>query len=742
MSKLHMLPIMLLCWCLSSQAGERGTVSGRVLEKSSRHPVPGANVFVEGTVLGVCTNAEGFFEVTSVPSGAYRVRASAVGYASSTVDIVLTGSESVNLVFRLEETVYQINPVTVTATRERSLVSDVPAVVDVIPAREMEQRNIQDIGQAVERLPGVRVNAYGTLGDLKTISIRGSTASQVLVLVDGQRVNNAQTAQVDLSSIPTEGIESIEVVRGGTSALYGADAVGGVINVITKSHPYQSTLAAGATLTGGSFGMRGVEVNSTMSGETTFGFLSYKYLSTDGDFEYTTPPGEKLQRQNADFHSHSLFGKGKWTLGEEGLGGSVAASAQVHFSEGGAPGSVEQPKFEARKKEGDQSLNLVFEHKLGSPYNSLKLQSYVMNSEYNYDDAGSAYPEHSYSHNVAWGAEAQAKFIAANWSTMTGGYALRCDYLSGTTTAAPPRRTLHSLYAQAELSPLLDSSNFFRRIVAIPALRWDSFSDFGREVSPKLGVVLTTGTEWQVSLKTNYGSSFRAPSFNDLYWPRDAFSMGNPDLKPELGRDFDLGFMVRLPLLLGAGFDATYFHSAIDDLILWQQGAGGLWSPTNVGKAKISGLESRISVDPWKGLLRLEWTYTYLDALNKTEKLNEFDMRLPYRPSHVHTISANAVWGRLSALADFSYYSSRYTNTANTIRLEPYHVTNVVLGANVMNDPVTADVKLEIKNIEGVEYSAMDGFPMPGREFRLSLSVKFAQLYDAHQTQGEQLGKP
>ncbi len=742
MSKLLVLVVLILCSSVPLQAQDGGVVSGRVLEKTSRHPIPGANVFVEGTVLGVCTNGEGYFEITAVPPGPHRIRASAVGYAASTADIVVSGQNGATLIFRLEETVYQVNPVTVTATRERSLVSDVPAVVDVIPARELEQRNIQDIGQAVERLPGVRVNTYGTLGDLKTVSIRGSTASQVLVLVDGQRVNNAQTGQVDLSTIPTEGIETIEVVRGGTSALYGADAVGGVINVITKSHPHESSFAAGANVTGGSFGMRGLEVNSTLSSEATFGFLSYKYLVTDGDFEYTTPLGERQKRQNADFRSHSLFGKAKWTLGEEGLGGSIAASAQAHFARSGSPGSIEQPKYDARKKEGDQSVNLVFEHKLGSPYNSVKLQSYVMNSEYNYDDAGSAYPEHSYSHNIAWGAEAQAKLIATDWSTVTGGYAVRRDYLSGTTTVTPPRRTLHSIYAQTELSPLLGSSSFLRRVIAIPAVRWDSFSDFGEEISPKIGVVLSAGTVWQASLKTNYGSSFRAPSFNDLYWPKDAFSAGNPELKPELGKDFDAGFMVRLPLLVGLGIDATYFHNTVDDLILWQQGAGGLWSPTNVGKANISGLESRVSLDPWKGLLRVEWTYTYLDARNKTEKHTEYDKRLPYRSRHAHTLSAGATWGDLSALVEFSYFSSRYTNTANTILLDPYHVTNVIAGATILHDPVSADLKLEIRNLEDLEYKAMEGFPMPGRELRLSLNVKFAQLYDAHQTQGEQIGKP
>jgi len=407
-------------------------VSGRVLEKTSRHPVPGANVFIEGTVLGVCTNGEGYFEITAVPPGPHRVRASAVGYAASTADIVVSGQEGATLIFRLEETVYQVNPVTVTATRERSLVSDVPAVVDVIPARELEQRNIQDIGQAVERLPGVRVNTYGTLGDLKTVSIRGSTASQVLVLVDGQRVNNAQTGQVDLSTIPTEGIETIEVVRGGTSACTGRTLSEGSStssrNPIRTSHRSLPARTSPAIVRHeGSGG----ELDSFQRGHV---WLPVVQVSRhDGDFEYTTP-SVKTEETECGFPFPQPLWKREMDSREEGLGGSIAASAQAHVARSGSPGSIEQPKYDARKKEGDQSVNLVFEHKLGSPYNSVKLQSYVMNSEYNYDDAGSAYPEHSYSHNIAWGAEAQAKLIATDWSTVTGGYA------SGATICPAPLR--------------------------------------------------------------------------------------------------------------------------------------------------------------------------------------------------------------------------------------------------------------------------------------------------------------
>jgi len=727
MARMVSVLFLMVCWTSIAISQEYAGLSGRVVEKNSRQALPGAIVTLEGTRFGICANDNGYFELKSIPAGAYRIRVSVLGY--STLDSAITleeGNQRVVL-FELTETVYQINPVTVTATKERSLVSDVPASVEVLPARELKLRNIQDIGQAIENISGVETNNYGGLGDLKTASIRGSSSSQVLVLVDGQRLNDAQSGSVDLSSIPVESVEQIEIVRGGTSALYGADAVGGVINIITKSKSRESGIGGSANLLAGSWGTRGVELSGEYARENFFSILSYKYLKSDGDFPYHSPTGEEMRRQNGDMLSQGLFGKGTWTLGEGGMAKTLTASGQYFVLKSGVAGTIDAPKAAARKRNEEGSLNLVYEQRILSPYNTVSVQTYFNNLLFAYDDPGSFVPEHSSNHNTAWGAEARGRMILTDWDILTAGYAYRGDFLTGSSLPGSRSRRLNSIYGQMELAPVLGPGLLVRKIIAIPAVRWDAFSDFGGEVSPKLGIVVSTGEEWQASLKANYGNSFRAPAFNDLYWPKDAYSVGNANLKPEHGKDFDVGAMVRLPALLGIALDLTYFRNSITDMILWLQGPNAIWSPENVGKAEIQGVEVKASLGPWNDLVHLGWNYTYLDARNKTADLTQYDMQLPYRSRNTHNVSMRFGLPSVYSVIDFSYTGKRYTTTANTASLPPYHVINAVVGFKMLLEPLSLDAKLEIRNLENLEYKAMEGFPMPGREYRLSLEIRFPQ---------------
>ncbi len=726
----RMAGILALLISVTGMAFPQGNavLSGRVVEKSSRHALPGAIVSLEGTRLGICANDNGYFELTAVPPGSYRVHVSVLGYTAVDSAVTLADGDHRTLQFELTETVYQINPVTVTATRERSLVSDVPASVDVLPARELSLRNIQDIGQAIENMSGVGAKNYGGLGDLKTASIRGSSSSQVLVLVDGQRLNDAQSGDVDLSSIPIESVEQIEVVRGGTSALYGADAVGGVINIITKNRTREAGLGGSAGLLSGSWGTRGVNLSGEYAAEKFFSVVSYKFLKSDGDFPYRGPTGQEVIRQNGDMLSHGLFGKGSWNFGEDATPGTFTASGQYFVLKSGVAGTVDAPSLEARKRNEEETLNLVFEQKVFSPYNTVSVQSYFNNLIFAYDDPGSYIPTHSNNHNRAAGMEAKGRVVLTDWDILTAGYAFRGDFLSGTSLPGTESRRLNSVYGQMELSPQLPADFPVRKVIAIPAVRWDNFSDFGGEVSPKLGVVVSTGDEWQVSLKANFGSSFRAPAFNDLYWPKDAYSVGNPALKPEHGKDFDCGTMIRLPYFPGIAFDLTYFRNSVTDMILWLQGANGIWSPENVGKAEIQGVEVKASISPWKDVVQASWNYTYLDARNRTDDPTQYDMQLPYRPRNVHNASLRLGSSGLYSVIDYSYTGKRYTTTANTASLPPYHLVNALVGYRLPFESVSLDAKFEVRNIEDLSYQAMEGYPMPGREFRLSLDVRFSQL--------------
>ncbi|HRU93217.1 MAG TPA: TonB-dependent receptor plug domain-containing protein, partial [Candidatus Marinimicrobia bacterium] len=197
----------------------------------------GVNVYLKNTSIGTATNDAGFYKIENIPLGQYQICVEMIGYEKPPVKYVkIIANQNLELNFELNVQVIDFQEsVTITATRGHNLITEVPSSVDVIKMEDLEVRNPQNLAEALQNLQGVYIKDYGGLGNTKTISLRGSSSEQVLVMLDGQRLNNPQTGQVDLALIETEGIERIEVVRGGNSALYGSDAVGGVINIITKS---------------------------------------------------------------------------------------------------------------------------------------------------------------------------------------------------------------------------------------------------------------------------------------------------------------------------------------------------------------------------------------------------------------------------------------------------------------------------------------------------------------------------
>ena len=682
---------------------------------------------LEGTRIGTCANAEGFFQIDSIPAGQYRLLISLAGYKKTREEITISSEQQRPLVLKLSEEAYQYNPVTVTATRQRSTVSEVPASVEIISLGQLQSAAPQTITDALQAVAGVYTKDYGSVGDMKTISIRGSTSSQVLVLLDGQRLNSAQSGDVDLSTIPIAGVERIEVVRGSASALYGTDAVGGVINIITKRKPVESQMSLTASTVAGSFGTYGADIGGSYSRDTWYSLLTYKYLTSEGDFEYVDHFGTTIRRANADFTSHSLFFRTNWSSGVGIQQKSLSASAQLFQSKGGNPGSIDQPNPIARKKTTTESINFVYDQKLFSDYDNVQVQAYVHNSEFNYDDDYQYVPIHSYNHNMAVGTELQSQIIIAPWQTLTGGYAYRRDMLFNTGAIGEQNRWTHSLYGQTEISYAPKNPSMLRRLVTIPALRWDKFSDFGDQISPKISFLASFGEEWQVSLKSNYGYSFRAPSFNDLYWPRDAWTVGNLNLKPETGHDFDLGMLARFPSLLEMALDVTYFQNSVQDMIVWLQGQT-LWSPQNIGRAELNGIEMKLGVSPLERFLRLEWNYTYLSSRDETDKPNEKGNVLPYRPRHNQNVRAALTLGDVTVSGVFSYTSKVYTNVANTTSMPEHSTFDAVLAYTLPVQGCKMIVKFEGKNLGNNAFEIMEGYPMPGREFRLSAEVNVQEL--------------
>ena len=243
----------------------------------------------------------------------FRVGVSFLGLALVSIDPTATGAE------------VELGQVVVTATRTEIEISDVPQSISVITKEEIMNSPDRTIPEVIQRAAGVLITNNGPMGSLTTANIRGSEAQQVLIMIDGRRINNAQNGQFDLSALPLtkDEIERIEVLRGGASALYGADAMGGVVNIITKSptkEPY--------TRIAGSYGRFATQEYS----------LSHRWKP--GAFGYGLFASRGLSdgfRSNSDYDAWTLGGDLSYDFPWKG---ELKLSARNIQKEVGVPGTV------------------------------------------------------------------------------------------------------------------------------------------------------------------------------------------------------------------------------------------------------------------------------------------------------------------------------------------------------------------------------------------------------------------
>jgi outer membrane cobalamin receptor len=265
-----------------------------------------------------------------------------------------------------------------------------------------------------------------------------------------------------------------------------------------------------------------------------------------------------------------------------------------------------------------------------------------------------------------------------------------------------------------------------KKLSLVPSLRYDWNSDYPNRFSPKIGLVFNWGERWLTSLKMNAGLSYRAPTFNDLYWPEDAWTKGNPDLSPENGMDWDMGIRLQYPVLNGFYLESTYFENYLSDMIIWQETAG-LWMPENVQSARIRGVENSLKFSPLKNNLTFQANHTFMDARNTNpESPAEYEKILVYRPKHTVNVSLTGRILHIYGTYSYQYVSRRYTDATNVWRnsLDPYSLSHISIGYEMAYKTFRLTVNTHLKNLFGTEYRVIKNMPVPGREWRVSLTVE------------------
>jgi outer membrane cobalamin receptor len=562
----------------------------------------------------------------------------------------------------------------------------------------------KDVAQLVATSPGVAVNDYGGLGQLTTVSIRGSTADGVLVLLDGLPLNSAFGGAVDLSSIPRGWIERIEVLRGPEGALYGAGALGGVVNVITRQAAAGQWSAEGS---GGSFGTASLAADGAVAllGGTLL--VAASGDTTRGDFHYlydTTPafPGgvEPRVRDNAGATRGGALAR----LSVPAFGGRLDAVLQGSAGDRGLPGFASSPTPDDWQRDGRLALAARYAREASGGLTlggraSLRLDRL---------DVRVGNPEPWRQHGAAAGAA-----LELGWSHPAGQLS---SQLSAEVETVDSRGLASTSRNTVGLAVGDDLLLLGARLRVAPAARIDAVGPF-TGLSGKLGASWRLADTW--SVRASAGRTFRAPSLAELSF-QQGLVMPNPDLTPESGLAADAAIVAdgRLGLATLGGHVTRY-----RDLILYQPTSLGRLKPFNAGQALVTGLEAELATAPMLGAaeITLSGAYTYLFTQLLRGGPDEVGKQIPYRARHRLYARATASPGPFDLHVEAHYVGLRYSDRRNSNPIPATLLWNAGAGI-LLHRPLGLALHVEVKNLLD-DRTLTDGLgnPLPSRLVLLTL---------------------
>ncbi len=339
-----------LCACVSASVlrGQNAeALRGKVIDASTGAPLASAIVYFAPGGRGTTTNSAGEFRISTkenvdslvIRFMGYQTQRLAISEVRADRPITLLPA---TLLFRA---------VTVTAKRYAATAADIPAASEVIDAQAAHLATTQNVGEALAQAQSLFIKEYGGLSGLKTVTLRGASEGQVLVLEDGFRINNPQGGWVDFNLLPASSVEKIEVVRGGASAQYGSEAVGGIIHIRTLPPPERLTPRAQYTL--GSYGTNAARFSLGQRLGKLAAIASFNKLQTEGDY----PLDESARLQNNAYTREDIYVRGDYAF---------SASAQLSafhkdiHSDREVAGSLSFPSPEATQVDDNRISGVSF----------------------------------------------------------------------------------------------------------------------------------------------------------------------------------------------------------------------------------------------------------------------------------------------------------------------------------------------------------------------------------------------
>lgn len=630
--------------------------------------------------------------------------------------------------------------ITVEANRLKMTKLFAPNKIQVISGKMLAAINGNRLADALEIGDAVFVRDYGFNSGLKTVSLNSTQSEHTLILLDGVRLNSRQNAQVDLSLYDISDVSRIEISKGGSSALYGSEAIGGVINIITGRTMLLNSYKAVLKSNIGSYGFRKfsgrfskdlkLKSNSILQVDINAGDERAK-----NNFEYYYQNGNTLDlntRENNDYNAQNADVNVKLVKDELSV---LNFTAHYTRFDRGLPGvDAGYSPGTAMQIDNNAIASVVYNKKFSklislnsSASYSYQLEKYFDTATYNLAVVlNSFYKLNSYSNNSS------VNIAFDKHNGLETGYEL--NYSSINSNEVETAKVTNASYyiAGKTVFTVLNKS----KLTLYPDIRYDYYSNIKDRnvVTGKLGLNFKQFCDIDYSLKMSIGNSFRAPTFNELYWK----TLGNPDLKPERSVNLDAGLIYIFNTGFRNEFEFSYFFTRTTDRIIWQPVSGILWSPLNVGIVNAEGVDISLK-SSFSGHSKLSgninFGYNYGTATKKNEDYAgdpSYNKQLIYLPKEAVKSSIMLLYLPTSKIIKFvsfnlfyKHISRRYSNFENTEFVPGYGTFDCNAGIGFGMNRLRIDMKLMVNNVLNEDYKVVPGYPMPLRNFKLELDFKY-----------------
>ncbi len=682
-------------------ASLKGTITDSLLNE----PIAGVVVTILPDGRSTQTTSDGSFQFSRIYPGNVTLHIESAFHAPQTIGpFLLREGERRVLDFTLIPTDQHGETVEVSADRETGI------GITSLPLTPKIRSNATTVGDLLNR-NGFHLESDGRT---KYASLRGFSPQCVLVLVDGVPIN-PDGSPADLSTIPTESVERVDIYTTGAASRFGANALGGAVNIISRTTTSTDRTASLAA-TRGSFDLQRGAANLAVEDLSGIGAnAGYDYQQQRNDFDFEHPYEGQQTRVNNSSRIYSGF----LSLRPEKIPG-LNLQGRVSNSHIEIPGAVFQETNGGAMAKRENRF-----YSLGYTLSRLRFNATLRELRQKFADRGGFIVYDKEYLQTARLIQGEFEGPIMRHFIFTAGSEYSSETFFNDDLVAPqrslPKVSRRTIAAYGGLTALRNIGII--ELSAETRYRVDHVDDKSHG-SPFAGIGLSLNLPIILGGRASYSESYRLPPIDALFWRGDVFSEANPQLRPEQAISREAGFTVKYNRSFVFQTSQTWFRSNVTDLIIWRRQYDGKYKPVNIDQSQYVGTETSLSLSPKSRRIELTYHRTSLSATNLSSSSGYYGQTVPFKPDQVERLALQIDFAIFTAQYSYSFTGERQIREANTKSLPGFALHDIILELPFSVWSRSHTLQVAVFNITDQRYELLERMPMPPRSASLTLNIQ------------------